>query len=235
MRIAKRSLLVGLLTTVIGAAPAWATHNHPASATIMTLPLVSAYEYCGSSFDVPSGETQSPNPQSYQNPATTLPACAPAPYSSKLQYGPKGTGKVTLSVKKGRTTEDIKMVVKLTDVRDPNNGNMPYTSGTNCTVAGAHCLQVLFLFRLTDNSCTPPPTGGTDCTVLDGLPVNYNTDLLPLVPCKNGTCTLTTTVNSQIPNTVNPNHQGNLEIRNLEIDDWSTPSLPLFKPGLYLP
>src|SRR5262249_33274130 len=115
----KRSaLLIGLCASLGVVAPALAAHPHPAKANKFQALLVVSFTPCTA-------------PNTTHNPSIAIPACTGPTVTSNgahaIHFGPKGSGQATLSVV--GSTSDVKIVAKMTDVRDVTD--MPYNGSLN--------------------------------------------------------------------------------------------------------
>jgi hypothetical protein len=201
---------VALLAMGLFASAASATHNHPKTATKLKMSLVRAYSVCSGS------------PNTFNS--SGLPACDPPVAStSVLKLGPKSVGTLTINAIKRASSADVKLSVKITDVRD--SGDVLLNTALDCS----DCPRVSLLFRSTEDNCQ----NTNPCTTYDTPPINVMSGQLPRIPCVNGVCKLTTTVNTEVPGMVMPGHGANAEIWDIEIRDSSNNAF--MRPGLYLP
>lgn len=213
MSVFKPAVFAGLLVGAL-AAPAFATFNVPAKASLLKINLAVAYNVC-----------TSPNATQFQGPAG-LPACTPPVATTTnnptnvTTFGPKGTAQAVISVVPG----DIKIGIKASGVL--NNG-VP-ANGINLKAATTSVIA-------TSNNChtgTPPqsPPPNADCTSQNIGPLF---SAIFNVPCTNGTCALKSTVNTIIPGAITSGTSANTQISGIGLADPDGDMA--FQEGLFIP
>ena len=228
-RVALISSAAGLIAALAVASPALATHVRPNSATPKYDPLVISYKPC-----------TAPAPLAHGGP---LPygSCPPVQESPWLTVGTPDAnglpsafvGSVRLSLLTGPTSQDIRVVFSMTDVRCtgalaggapsvcPGGGLGPYTGS----------VQIFFSGQISDHCNVPgPPPGPPACPPAPGAAGTGPTmpNVIPFLigaPCAAGapgagsTCAANTTVNSILPNVITKGYRQNIELDQVRVQD----------------
>jgi hypothetical protein len=205
MDITGRTVAAGVLLGIFTVTGALAEHNQPSSAKKMSIWLVRAYAECMS-------------PPWFHNPPVDVPACAPGVPPSSKKLGPRGKGKVKVTVKGG---PDIRVTVSIDDVQDASGA--PITDPDD--------LKLSATVRVTDHNCNGV-TGS--CTSIDSPAT-----LTLTIPCFNGRRTVSTSLNTnqeliqQLGGPpVEAGKETNIEIIDVTVLDGANPFL---RQGLFVP
>jgi hypothetical protein len=156
------------LALVVPATIALATHPEPKKANKAQFELVNGYREC-----------TAPNTTMDSN---SFPACAPVSPGGFCQFGPSGSGKLTIqkigSASSG--TQDLKLTVTATGL------------GPSCE---NDSLEIVLSYRLTSDDCA-----GDSCTAPDYLDLELGSCTVT-----GGKCKINTTLNTAVPGLIPSN------------------------------
>jgi len=202
-RVRARLSFAVLFGTALVVPAALASHDVPTKANKLVVTFVRAMQQCTGPF-----------PHTHDAPLA-FPACNPVSASPTLSFGPAGRGQATFAVKLNPAHQavDVKVSVKLLDVRTGDDGTGAPFSGNLLMVA---------IGRITDHGCDG---SGTPCTIED-VPVSVD------VPCNDGTCVTRTTLNAVVTGVIVPGAQASYGLGQLAI---YTGSDRAFEGGLLMP